>query len=74
MIIGQATFPEQGEPGYYVIEGDNLANYDTIVGIDNMESNLVEQNVSARFLVVFPISLRTQVLLATNLEGKGLRN
>ena len=71
MIIGQATFPEQGEPGYYVIEGDDLANYDTIVGIDNMESNLVEQNVSARFLGSVPYIIRTQVLLATNVEGKG---
>ena len=71
VIIGQATFPEQGEPGYYVIEGDNLANYDTIVEIDNMESSLVEQNVSARFLGSVPCIIRTQVLLATNLEGKG---
>ena len=71
VIIGQATFPEQGEPGYYVIEGDNLANYDTIVEIDNMESSLVEQNVSARFLGSVPYIIRTQVLLATNLEGKG---
>ena len=71
VIIGQATFPEQGEPGYYVIEGDDLANYDTIVGIDNMESNLVEQNVSARFLGSVPYIIRTQVLLATNVEGKG---
>tara|TARA_Y100001968_G_scaffold111508_1_gene100984 strand:- start:2107 stop:4548 length:2442 start_codon:yes stop_codon:yes gene_type:complete len=71
VIIGQATFPEQGEPGYYVIEGDNLANYDTIVEIDNMESSLVEKNVSARFLGSVPYIIRTQVLLATNLEGKG---
>ena len=71
VIIGQATFPEQGEPGYYVIEGNNLANYDTIVEIDNMESSLVEQNVSARFLGSVPYIVRTQVLLATNVEGKG---
>ena len=71
VIIGQATFPEQGGPGYYVIEGNNLANYDTIVEIDNMESSLVEQNVSARFLGSVPYIVRTQVLLATNVEGKG---
>ena len=36
-----------------------------------MESNLVEQNVSARFLGSVPYIIRTQVLLATNVEGKG---
>jgi len=71
VIIGQATFTEQGEPGYYVIEGENLATYETIVEIDNMEEEIVKQNVSARWLGSVPYIIRTQILLATNVENKG---
>ena len=71
VIIGQATFTEQGEPGYYVIEGENLATYETIVEIDNMEVEIANQNVSARWLGSVPYIIRTQVLLATNIENKG---
>ena len=51
-------------------EGE-MTDYAADVEIDNMESSLVEQNVSARFLGSVPYIIRTQVLLATNLEGKG---
>ena len=71
VIIGQSTFTEQGEPGYYVIEGENLANYETIVEIDNMEEEIANQNVSARWLGSVPYIIRTQVLLATNIENRG---
>ena len=71
VIIGQSTFTEQGEPGYYVIEGENLANYETIVEIDNMEQEIANQNVSARWLGSVPYIIRTQVLLATNVENRG---
>jgi len=69
VIIGQSTFTEQGEPGYYVIEGENLATYETIVEIDNMENAIAEANVSARWLGSLPYILRTQVILATSTEN-----
>jgi len=71
VIIGQSTFTEQGEPGYYVIEGENLATYEIIVEIDNMEEEIANQNVSARWLGSIPYIVRTQVLLATNVENRG---
>ena len=71
VIIGQSTFTEQGEPGYYVIEGANLATYEIIVEIDNMEEEVANQNVSARWLGSIPYIVRTQVLLATNVENRG---
>lgn len=71
VIIGQSTFTEQGEPGYYLIEGDNLATYETIVEIDNLEESIVEYNISARWLGSIPYIIRTQVLLATNVENSG---
>jgi len=69
VIIGQSTFTEQGEPGYYLIEGDNLATYETIVEIDNMENIVAEANVSARWLGSLPYILRTQVILAISTEN-----
>jgi predicted RND superfamily exporter protein len=69
VIIGQSTFTEQGEPGYYVIEGENLATYETIVEIDNMENAIAEANVSARWLGSLPYIVRTQVILATSTEN-----
>jgi len=71
VIIGQSTFTEQGEPGYYLIEGDNLATYETMVEIDNLEEKIVGHNISARWLGSVPYILRTQVLLATNVENSG---
>jgi len=71
VIIGQSTFTEQGEPGYYLIEGDNLATYETMVEIDNLEEKIVRHNISARWLGSVPYILRTQVLLATNVENSG---
>jgi len=71
VIIGQSTFTEQGEPGYYLIEGENLATYETIVEIDNLEESMVEHNISARWLGSVPYIIRTQVLLATNVENSG---
>ena len=71
VIIGQSTFTEQGEPGYYLIEGDNLATYETMVEIDNLEEKIVGHNISARWLGSVPYILRTQVLLATNEENSG---
>ena len=71
VIIGQSTFTEQGEPGYYLIEGDNLATYETIVEIDNLEEKIVGHNISARWLGSVPYILRTQTLLTTNVENSG---
>ena len=71
MIIGQSTFTEQGEPGYYLIEGENLATYETIVEIDNLEESMVEYNISGRWLGSLPYVIRTQVLLSTNVENTG---
>jgi len=71
VIIGQSTFTEQGEPGYYLIEGDNLGTYETIVEIDNLEESMVEYNISGRWLGSLPYVIRTQVLLATNVENTG---
>ena len=52
--LGQSTFTENGEPGYYLIEGDNLANYETIVQIDNMEQDVATYSPSACLLYTSP--------------------
>ena len=69
--LGQATFTENGEPGYYLIEGDNLANYETIVQIDNMEQDVATYSPTATWLGSIPYVVRTQSLLATNIPGTG---
>ena len=69
--LGQSTFTENGEPGYYLIEGDNLANYETIVQIDNMEQDVATYSPSATWLGSIPYVVRTQSLLATNVPGTG---
>ena len=69
--LGQSTFTENGEPGYYLIEGDNLANYETIVQIDNMEQDVSTYSPSATWLGSIPYVVRTQSLLATNVPGTG---
>ncbi|MFL2944547.1 MAG: RND family transporter [Candidatus Poseidoniales archaeon] len=71
IIIAQETFTEQGEPGYYLIEGDNLATYDNLVAIDNLENKIVDYNFSARFLGSLPYIVRTQTALALNVENTG---
>ena len=71
VIIGQETFTEQGEPGYYLIEGDNLATYDHLVAIDDLENKIVDYNFSARFLGSLPYLVRTQTALALNVENTG---
>ncbi len=71
VIIGQSTFTEQGEPGYYLIEGENLATHEIIVEIDNLEESMVEYNISGRWLGSLPYVIRTQVLLSTNVENTG---
>jgi predicted RND superfamily exporter protein len=71
VIIGQETFTEQGEPGYYLIEGDNLATHDNLVAIDVLENKIVDYNFSARFLGSLPYIIRTQTALALNVENTG---
>jgi len=69
--LGQATFTENGEPGYYLIEGDNLATYETLVGIDNMEKDVATYSPSATWLGSVPYVVRTQTLLALNVPNSG---
>ena len=69
--LGQATFTENGEPGYYLIEGDNLATYDTLVEIDNMEKDVATYSPSATWLGSIPYVVRTQTLLALNVPNSG---
>ena len=69
--LGQATFTENGEPGYYLIEGDNLATYDTLIGIDNMEKDVATYSPSATWLGSVPYVVRTQTLLALNVPNSG---
>ena len=71
VIIGQETFTEQGEPGCYLIEGDNLATHDNLVAIDVLENKIVDYNFSARFLGSLPYIIRTQTALALNVENTG---
>ena len=69
--LGQETFTENGEPGYYLIEGDNLASYETVVQIDNMEQDVATYSPSATWLGSIPYVVRTQSLLALNVPGTG---
>ena len=69
--LGQATFTENGEPGYYLIEGENLASYGTVVQIDNMEQDVATYSPSATWLGSIPYVVRTQSLLALNVPGTG---
>ena len=69
--LGQATFTENGEPGYYLIEGENLASYETVVQIDNMEQDVATYSPSATWLGSIPYVVRTQSLLALNVPGTG---
>jgi len=71
IIIAQETFTEQGEPGFYLIEGDDLATHDNLVAIDNLENKIVDYNFSARFLGSLPYIVRTQTALALNVENTG---
>ena len=71
VIIGQETFTEQGEPGYYLIEGDNLATYDNLIAIDILENKIADYNFSAKFLGSLPYIVRTQTALALNVENTG---
>ena len=61
IIIAQETFTEQGEPGFYLIEGDDLATHDNLVAIDNLENKIVDYNFSARFLEIGRASCRERV-------------
>ena len=69
--LGQATFTENGEPGYYLIEGENLARYDIVVEIDEMEQDVGTYSPSATWLGSIPYVVRTQSLLALNVPGTG---
>mgnify|MGYP006208065195 FL=1 len=69
--LGQATFTENGEPGYYLIEGENLARYDIVVEIDEMEKDVGTYSPSATWLGSIPYVVRTQSLLALNVPGTG---
>ena len=69
--LGQSTFTENGEPGYYLIEGENLASYETVVQIDNMEQDVATYSPSATWLGSIPYVVRTQSLLALNVPGTG---
>lgn len=69
--LGQATFTENGEPGYFLIEGENLATYDTIVEINRMETDVATYSPSATWLGSVPYVVKTQTLLALNVPGKG---
>jgi len=69
--LGQATFTENGEPGYYLIEGENLASYEIVVEIDEMEQDVGTYSPSATWLGSIPYVVRTQSLLALNVPGTG---
>ena len=69
--LGQATFTENGEPGYFLIEGENLATYETIVEINRMETDVATYSPSATWLGSVPYVVKTQTLLALNVPGKG---
>ncbi len=69
--LGQATFTENGEPGYYLIEGENLASYEIVVEIDEMEQDVGTYSPSATWLGSIPYVIRTQSLLALNVPGTG---
>ena len=69
--LGQATFTENGEPGYFLIEGENLATYETIVEINRMETDVATYSPSATWLGSVPYVVKTQTLLALNEPGKG---
>ena len=71
VLVGQNTFTEQGEPGYYVIEGENLGRYEVIMEIDAVETQLSDDNFSAPWLGSLPYIIRTQVTLAQTFEGSG---
>ena len=69
--LGQATFTENGEPGYYLIEGENLAQYEILVEIDNMETDVGTYSPTATWLGSIPYVVRTQTLLALNVPDSG---
>ena len=71
VLVGQNTFTEQGEPGYYVIEGEDLGRYEVIMEIDAVETQLSDDNISAPWLGSLPYIIRTQVTLAQTFEGSG---
>ena len=69
--LGQATFTENGEPGYYLIEGENLAKHEILVEIDNMETDVGTYSPTATWLGSIPYVVRTQTLLALNVPDSG---
>ena len=69
--LGQATFTENGEPGYFLIEGENLATYEILVEIDDMETDVATYSPSATWLGSLPYVVRTQTLLALNVPNTG---
>ncbi len=71
VLVGQNTFTEQGEPGYYVVEGEDLGRYDVIMEISAVETQLSDDNISAPWLGSLPYIVRTQVILAQTVEGSG---
>ena len=71
VLVGQNTFTEQGEPGYYVVEGENLGRYEVIMEIDAVATQLSDDNISAPWLGSLPYIIRTQVTLAQTFEGSG---
>ena len=69
--LGQTTFTENGEPGYFLIEGENLATYETLVEIDQMEKDVATYSPSATWLGSIPYVVRTQTILASTVPDKG---
>ena len=54
-----------------MIEGENLATYETIVEINRMETDVATYSPSATWLGSVPYVVKTQTLLALNVPGKG---
>ena len=69
--LGQVTFTENGEPGYFLIEGENLATYDILVEIDKIETDVATYSPSATWLGSIPYVVRTQTILALNVPNTG---
>ena len=70
IIIGKQTFSEEGEPGFYLVEGESLQDFETLLLLEDLYLNLDNGGLVAYWVPSIPDLIRIQTTLALT-TGQG---
>ena len=70
ITIGKVTFTEEGEPGFYLVEGESLEDFETLLLLEDLYSNLEDMGLVAYWVPSVTNLLRIQSTLAIS-TGQG---